>query len=528
MTSPVTIGAPSGVRPLDDPLAVGDVLRATASSRPGAPAIVDEKGTMTYAELDAAADNVAGGLASLGITHGDAVAYLLYTQREALISFFACARLGAVVVPLNQRLTATEIAYQIDAASVRHVIVDHRLSELLDGMEERMGDGSCAVTVVGSEEDGFAALERTGSLTNRTLDRVPSADDVCSIWFTSGTTGPPKGAVVRHRSEIAAAIALAVSCSFTSETRLLGAAPLFHRAPTVVTIAAILVGGAIYLREAFRPDEVLDLIERERLTAGFIVPTMAWMLVNAPGARDRDLASMDCWMSASSPLTPALEEAINSTFDLPHGVSNFYGITEILLLTGRRGGTPGSVGRVVSQVALRIFDGARFLPAGEVGEIVAAAPTTFSHYLNNPAATDSATITIDGRCWYRSGDVGYLDSNGDLFLVDRAKDMIISGGENVYSAEVEFAVAAHPAIAEVAVIGVPDEKWGERVIAYCTLVPAASEPTLESVWTDACAGLAKFKRPTEVRFVPQLPKNGFGKVRKDVIRRMAIDSPANH
>jgi acyl-CoA synthetase (AMP-forming)/AMP-acid ligase II len=294
-----------------------------------------------------------------------------------------------------------------------------------------------------------------------------------------------------------------------------------------MVMSAILVGGTTYLRETFNPAEVLDLIEREKLTTGFIVPTMAWMLVNSPGARDRDLSSMEGWISASSPLTPALEKAINSTFNLPHGASNFYGITEILLLTGRHGNsTPGSVGQVVNQVELRIFDDQRFLPVGEIGEVVAAAPTTFCHYINDPTATEAAVIEVNGRQWYRTGDVGYLDAAGNLFLVDRAKDLIITGGENVYSAEVELAVANHPSIGEVAIVGVPDDKWGERVVAYCTLAPGASEPSIESVWEQACASLAKYKRPSEVRFLPELPKNGFGKVRKDVIRRLATEVSA--
>jgi acyl-CoA synthetase (AMP-forming)/AMP-acid ligase II len=294
-----------------------------------------------------------------------------------------------------------------------------------------------------------------------------------------------------------------------------------------MALSAVLTGGTTYLRETFDPNDVLDLIESERLDAGFIVPTMAWMLVNSPGARDRDLSSFERWISASSPLTPALEETINSTFNLPYGVSNFYGITEILVLTGRRGSTAlGTVGSVVNQVELRIFGGQHFLPVGEIGEVVAAAPTTFCHYINDPTATEAAVIVVGGRQWYRTGDLGYLDADGNLFLVDRAKDMIITGGENVYSAEVELAIANHPSIGEVAVVGVPDEKWGECVVAYCTLAPGSPEPSVESVWEEACAGLAKYKRPTEIRFLPELPKNGIGKVRKDVLRRLSAEAYA--
>lgn len=511
---------------LDRAISVSDILRTTARAMPQRTAIVDEAGSLSYSEFDTTVDRLAAGLRRNGITAGDRVAYLLWNQREILISYFAIARLGALTVSLNFRLTPEELSYQLGTAECKAIIVDKDLAELASkaisisklsilqivaGAEARPGQLTFSDALRGDAED------------NLQFPTV-SAEADSGIWFTSGTTGRPKGAVVKHRSAVASATLSAIVSRFPEELRSLAVAPLFHRgAMENFALAIVMCGGTNFLFKRLSPAQTLEYLNKYKIHLAFIVPTMAWQLVHEPSAENKTLPYLTHWMSASAPLPPVLVERIQEKFKLPNGVINAYGITEMLFVSNcppaMLAKKPGTAGLPVPNTQIIIHDEARgILPTGEVGEILISGPTAFSHYLNNEKATRDAIINLDGIDWYRSGDVGVIDADGYLAIKDRKKDMIISGGENVYCAEVELALIEHPLVHEVAVVGVPDEKWGEIVVAV--IVKATDALVDLDEIAKSCSSLASYKRPREVICLEALPRNSFGKVRKDLVRAM--------
>ncbi|MBR1130844.1 class I adenylate-forming enzyme family protein [Bradyrhizobium iriomotense] len=511
---------------LDRAISVSDVLRATACATPQRDAVVDEAGSLSYRQFDETVDRLAAGLQRLGVGAGDRVAYLLWNQRELLLSYFSIARLGALTVSLNFRLTAEELAYQLTAAKCKALIVDEDLAGLAS---QAVANSGLQIQVIvcgnGGRPDQLRFDDLLGGSTEDIASfPIVSSDADSGIWFTSGTTGRPKGAVVKHRSAVAAATLSAIALGFPDEVRSLGVAPLFHRgAMENFALPVVMCGGTNFLFKKFDAARTLQNLEKYRIQLAFIVPTMAWQLVHEPLAEKKSLPHLTHWISASAPLPPVLAERIQERFRLPNGVTNAYGITEMLfvskcppaMLTKKL----GTAGLPAPGTQIVIHDEKRgVLPHGEVGEILISGPTAFSRYLDNEQATREAIINLNGQEWYRSGDVGVIDEDGYLAIKDRKKDMIISGGENVYCAEVELVLIDHPSIREVAVVGVPDEKWGEVVVA--AIVKAADAPIDLDDIVRSCASLASYKRPREVVCLDALPRNSFGKVRKDLVREM--------
>jgi fatty-acyl-CoA synthase len=283
-----------------------------------------------------------------------------------------------------------------------------------------------------------------------------------------------------------------------------------------------------FLFKRFNAAQTLLYLEKYRINVAFIVPTLAWQLLNEPSAENKTLPHLTHWISASAPLPPLLAERIHEQFKLPNGIINAYGITEMLfvsacppaMLSKKR----DTAGLPVPNTRIIIHDEKRgILPNGEVGEILVSGPTSFSHYLNDEQATRDAITNLNGNAWYRSGDVGVIDADGYLAIKDRKKDMIISGGENVYCAEVEQALSEHPAIQQVAVVGMPDEKWGEIVVAVVVKSPGHIID-LDAILR-GCTSLASYKRPREIICLDELPRNSFGKVRKDKLRAIVRETP---
>lgn len=518
---------------LDRAISVSDVLRATACATPQRDAVVDEAGSLTYREFDTTVDRLAAGLQRLGVGAGDRVAYLLWNQRELLLSYFSIARLGALTVSLNFRLTAEELAYQITAAKCKALIVDEELAGLAS---QAIANSGLQMQLIVCGKCGQPDQLRFDDLLGGSTEDIPSFPIVSSdadsgIWFTSGTTGRPKGAVVKHRSALAAAMLGAWCIRISEPIRVLGVAPLFHRgAMENVALPVVMCGGTQFLFKKLSASQTLEYLEKLEINTAFIVPTMAWQLLREITTETKPLPHLVNWLSASAPLPPALAEQITKRFELPNGVINTYGITEMLFVStcpppmlSRK---PGSAGLPAPATQIAIYDDKRgVLPRGEIGEILISGPTAFSHYLDNEQATREAIINLNGREWYRSGDVGVLDEDGYLAIKDRKKDMIISGGENVYCAEVELALIDHPSIREVAVIGVTDEKWGEIVVA--AIVKATDAPVDLNDIVRSCASLASYKRPREVVCLDALPRNSFGKVRKDLVREMVRERLAS-
>ncbi|UPJ52661.1 AMP-binding protein [Bradyrhizobium sp. 200] len=509
---------------LDRAISVSDILRTTSRGMPQRTAIVDEAGSLSYFEFDVDVDRFASALSKIGVRAGDRVAYLLWNQRELLISYFAIARVGALTVSLNFRLTPEELSYQLAAADCKAIIVDKDLAELASKAIS-LSNLSIFQIVAGAEAQP-GQLAFADALRGHAEDIVPfptvSADADSGIWFTSGTTGRPKGAVVKHRSAVASATLCAIVFGFPDEVRALGVAPLFHRAAVEnIALPVIMRGGTNFLFKKLSPAQTLAYLEMYKINAAFIVPTMAWQLIHEPSAGNKALPHLTHWISASAPLPPVLAERIQEQFKLPNGVLNAYGITEMLLVSAcppaMLAKKPGTAGLPAPNTQIVIHDEKRgILPNGETGEILISGPTAFSHYLNNEQATRDAIINLNGTAWYRSGDVGVIDADGYLAIKDRKKDMIISGGENIYCAEVEQVLSENPAIQEVSVVGIPDEKWGEIVVA--AVVSHADHSIELDAIVKGCTALASYKRPREIVLLEQLPRNSFGKVLKDKLR----------
>ena len=422
-------------------------------------------------------DKLSAYLVEQGIKHKESVAYLFFNQWETLAIYHAITRIGAIGVAINHRLTPVEMQYQIDETRSKILLYDESLKEIAGTLTEL-----CATLehFVGSDGDvtNDLANETITNIIEKPLPDITWAesdineDDDSGIWFTSGTTGKPKGAIVQHASSVWSATSTALSLGINNKTRLLSAAPLFHRgAMEDMHLAVTLTGGVHYMVHKFNPLDVLERIQRDKITHAFIVPTMARMMLDVPNADQFDLSSLQCWMSASAPLREDLASEIRQVFKLaPQVLTNCYGITESLL------------------------------NATCLGDALIASPTRVGL---PPPGMSVRVITADKSF--------ILDD-----LLDRSKDMIISGGENIYCVEVESAIAAHPEINEIAVVGMPDKKWGEKVVAV--VVRKKGALISEQGILLQCHNLANFKHPREIYFVEQLPKNSFGKVQKKEIK----------
>jgi acyl-CoA synthetase (AMP-forming)/AMP-acid ligase II len=513
---------------LDQGLTIGAVLRATACAAPDKIAIEQDDLTLTWAEFDDRVDRLACALQDAGVAKGARVAYLFWNQWEILLAYHAVTRIGAVVVSLNYRLTAVEVADQLRRSAAAALIYDESFAETVAAAVAAL-DRRPLCVAAGAKVGPAAAT--VAEMTARPAPRRPEiglalsdADD-SGIWFTSGTTGVPKGAVVRHASSVWSGTLMAHAIGVRHDSRLLTVAPLFHRgAMEDFHLGATLHGATHVFMTRFEARRMLDMMERRRITHAFVVPTMSWLVLNEPSAGEYDLSAMECWMSASAPFPAELQEGLRHRLRLGADViANAYGITESLFNTycapAELRARPTSAGRVVPAMRVAIWDEAHgFLADGAVGEIVTGGPTTFRTYLDDEAAFRAATFAADGIDWYKSGDLGFRDAGGHFHIVDRKKDMIITGGENVYSVEVETAIARAPKVAEVAVIGLPDRKWGETVVA--AVVARKGETLTADDVIAACADLSPYKRPRHVHLVDALPRNSFGKVQKPALKAM--------
>jgi long-chain acyl-CoA synthetase len=482
---------------------LADLVRRAAATVPGKPALVSAAGTVTWAELDDRIDRLAATLLARGLAAGARVGILLPNSIEFAVAYFAALRAGLVAQPLNTAYTAAELGYQLGDAQSALVIADDALAPLVDGP---------AVLVTGSDAwqsalaDPVAPVEARGG-----------GEDLAVLLYTSGTSGRPKGAMLSHRALLANLDQLAgiTPAVVAAEDVVLLVLPLFHvyglNAGLGMTAYAAATG---LLADRFDPVETLELVRDHQVTNIIGAPPMyvAWSMLPELGD---SLASLRLAVSGAAPLPAAvLSEVLDST---GHHVFEGYGLTEtapVLTTTlCSEVAKPGSIGRSIPGVELRLIDDSGDDADDEdPGEIVVRGRNLFSGYW--PDGADAP----DGDGWFRTGDVAYADADGDLFLVDRIRELILVSGFNVYPREVEDAIATHPDVAEVAVLGVAHPYTGETVRAL--VVPrSGSTPTTESVIEHAAARLARFKCPTSVEFVDELPHSVTGKVAKGKLRR---------
>lgn len=477
----------------------------------------------TYEDLDLRTNALADVLRGMGVGKGDRVALVTFNSPHMLETLLAIAKVGAVTVPINCRLTASEIRFILDDSGSTVVFASTQTAETVQGsivgtaVRDLITIPSAAERAA-SSTSSFEELVASGD-TARVVEDI-AQDDLCLLMYTSGTTGSPKGAMLTHGNILWNAIhnlTLAEEGLTPRDTNL-SAAPLFHiGALGALTLPLFYTGGTSVIMESFVPEAWLDAVERYRPTVAFCVPAMWAALDSAPSIDDRNLDSLRYVLSGGAPCPVVLIDAFQArglNFTEGFGLSETAPLVAVLN-SSEVVSHAGSIGKPFMHVELRIVDesGADVQP-GSIGELAIRGPNVFIGYWNRPDATKETLK--DG--WFLSGDLARQDEEGYYFIVDRKKDMIISGGENVYATEVEQVIYRHPAVAEVAVIGQPDPKWGEAVTAVVVCTPTGEVGTDELIaWTRN--HLAAFKCPRAVVFLDALPRTATGKVLKRELRK---------
>ncbi|WP_267625712.1 class I adenylate-forming enzyme family protein [Gordonia sputi] len=468
--------------------------------RAAAPCVRDDHTELDYASFAARVDAAAEQFDALGVRRGDVVATFLPNRVELLIAIAAAWRLGAIATPVNPAFTASEAEYQLEDSGARLVLVD---DDALPATSDR--------SVLHVDDLATAA-------SSWTPPEPPQMSDDALLIYTSGSTGRPKGVRLAHDNLHYMASAMKELMSLTPADHALLVLPLFHvNAICVSFLAPVLAGGQLTITGKFSPSRFFTDLHTLSPTYFSAVPTIYALLVSHPDVSAEAFESLRFAICGAAPISKELLDHVESTFGVP--ILQGYGLTEGTCasacnpLDGQR--KSGTVGPALPGQTIRIVtpDGAD-APTGEPGEVLISGPNVMRGYLNRPDAT--ASTVVDG--WLHTGDVGTLDADGYLTLVDRIKDMIIRGGENLYPKEIENALATHPSVLECAVVGAPDPIYGEVPVAFVVAYP--DQPVREAELTDHVASiLTKAKRPNEINVVDQLPRNPVGKIDKPGLRR---------
>lgn len=497
-------------------ISLSDVLTRHALIRPEVCAFVDQRRRCTFGELDHRVTRLASALSVRGVTAGDRVAVLGLNSLELVESWIAAQRLGAIAVPVNFRLAADEIAFVLSDSGATAIVVDASLAPTVAAARHSAPALQTVVTIDGD-------LDAIVDTATSELPAVSVGDDAPAfIMFTSGTTGFPKGAVLTHRNlYLHAFSSIATLGHRLDDTCWMAVAPLFHTAGVSGMLPTFMTGGKVVIPPSggFDPEAIVATIVDEQVSSCWMTPAQ-WQLVCAiTDLAERDLSCLRRVWWGAAPASTTLLQRMVETFDGAEIVAAF-GQTECSPITCLLRGDDavrkiGSVGTPMLNVDMRIVDhDMNDVDRGEVGEIVYLGPLLMREYWNRPAETAEA---FRGG-WFHSGDLVRQDEDGYVYVVDRCKDMIISGGENIYSAEVENVIATHPKVAEVAIIGVPEPVWGETPVAVIAPRDRDNAPTDEEIENHCLAHLAPYKRPRYVVIVDSLPRNASGKVLKSRLR----------
>jgi long-chain acyl-CoA synthetase len=508
---------------------LSSTLDRAASLYPDKTAVIDGPVRHTYAELAKRVAAVDAGLAGLGVGAGDVVALLMLNSHRHLECWFAIPRGGAVITDLNIRLVPAEQQAILDDCGATVLIVDDAFLEVGLGLADACASVRHVVHAgQGATPEGAVAYEALATGAGRPA-AVLDEDALAGIFYTGGTTGRAKGAMLTHRSLLANAKHVLIAWEYTAKDRYLHAAPMFHLADGCSTYGLTWCGGTHVIIPAFDPELTIRTIAEERVTRTLLVPTMINMVVDHPALAEHDLSSLERITYGSSPMPDELQRKAMERIDCDW--LQAYGMTEAspLVLTcgvedhdrGARGEEPyrtrlraAGTPVVGVDVEVRRADGTT-ADVGEPGEIWVRGENLMIGYWKREQETADA---FDADGWYRSGDAAYRDRDGYLYIVDRMKDMIISGGENVYSSEVENAIYAHPAVVEAAVFSVPDERWGERVHAAVVLRDGVSVEA-DAIIEHCRPLIAGYKLPRSVDIhLEPLPKSGAGKILKVALR----------
>lgn len=500
-------------------LTVGNILTRNAINFPGKEAIIFEGKRITYGELNQRVNRLANALLGLGIKKGDKVSILFQNSNQFIESYFAVAKIGGVAVSLNSRLSPKELLQNIDFSDSKVLIYSDVFSETIDAIRKELT--KIKKFIIDSQQEVSNAMNFE-EIIQKNTEKEPEVDvkesDGCELLFTGGTTGIAKGVYRTHHSVIWSGMLAFHDLRLTIDARLLVTAPLFHVAALDdLMVGATLNGATMFILRGFDPVKCLEGIRDEKLDFAFFVPLMFQVLFMIP-EMEKYLGSMKIWGSAAAPMTLELRDKIIKTFPQIN-LFEVFGQTEnpwiSVMYSHNSGDRPESCGVAATCTVVRLVDdNDNEVPRGEVGEIVVQGPATMLEYYKNKEETKKTLK--DG--WLHTGDLGRFDKDGYLYIVDRKKDMIITGGENVYAVEVENVLVNHPKVQEVAVIGLPDEMWGEKVTAVIVLT-SGQEATEEEIIAFAKDNLTHYKCPKEVKFTEALPKSSLFKVLKQELRK---------
>lgn len=505
-----------------------DMLEFAAARYPEQPAMLDTDSgrRYTYAEWDERVNNVANALRALGVRKGDHVLQVMKNREETCAVHMACQKLGATNTPVNFRWTSGEIEHCAADCEPGVIVFEETSREAVLDVVGHLDHAPQLLYVGPAAPEGARSFDElvAASETVRPDEHV-TEDDIALMLYTAGTTGRPKGVPRSQRAEYAATVGQVVEHRYSLGERTLGVMPLFHTMGMHSLTGMISLNGLFVAMPDWDTEQALQAIEAESLSSLYLIPTLFHSLVNHPAFDRHDTASVRKLGYAGAPMLSSLVEDCIANFD-PDIFVNHYGSTEVYIFATypepRK--KPGCSGRAAFHTEIRIVEPdpeptvgpEDTVPAGESGEIIVRlCDDAFGGYYNRPDATAKA---LRGG-WYFTGDTGYFDEDGDLWVSGRVDDMINTGGENVYPVEVEEELARHPEVSEVAVVGLPDERWGQAVTAF--VVPARDDLTQKEL-DDYCrssTSLAPFKRPKRMVFVEEIPKSPVGKL----LRRMLIN-----
>jgi long-chain acyl-CoA synthetase len=498
-------------------LTVGRAFTLALQKSANRPAILSSSGVITHGELNERSDALAAGLLALGLKHGDRIAVAMPNRPEYVIIAIACAKAGLVLVTLNYRFTAQEYRNQIRDSGAAAVIYADSIAALSTISRDMAGLKSICLGVPKHGETTWDSLFASGT---GSVPEAPVAEtDLLYLGYTSGTTGRPKGAMVTHRNRVLAYHYWALEFGLTADDVMLHCAPFHHSAPFTFVLCQLYIGGQVVILDHFDPNSCLEAIERAGVTWAFWVPFMSERILDALRQSDqrRNLSTFRMIISGAAPLPTRTKLALLDGFKGCE-LHEFYGATEAGVITNLRPNHQSWKIRCVGQpvfdmeIAIR-NEASQELPRGEIGDIWLRGPTLFSGYFKDP----EKTAAMFDRDWCTLGDIGWVDEENFLYIIDRRKDVIKSGGVNVYPIEIEEVLLEDTDIAEVAVVGVPDEVWGEAVHAVLVCRPGAAQES-DRLIRLCREKLAGYKVPKSIEFRAELPRNANGKILKRVLR----------
>ncbi len=497
-----------------------DIVKIGEQNRADHHAIIYRDQLISYCEFAQSIWRCADALRDAGIQPGDFVALLLPNCPEVVIAYYAITAIGAVAVPSNPMLKPPELAYIWGDAKVKGVFTAESLVPNVEAALATRNQPRAFIVSVGAETTDHRATPWSQWLADKDGAQRPEntirEEDIAICIYTSGTTGRPKGALLTHRNLIVNCRQITQALPFTENDNFMCVLPLFHSfAATVCQNLPLFLGGTMTLLDSFLPSRAMEAVEKHRITVFCGVPAMYAAFLNFPTDREYDLSSLRMCVSGGAPMTASILSAFEAKLGKPilegDGPTECSPVTSVNPLDGER--KVGSVGLPVPGVQIKIFDDNDVeLPTGEIGEIVVRGENVMRGYLNRPEETAAAMR----NGWYHTGDLGRFDEDGYLYIVDRKKDMVIVSGLNVYPREVEEVLSGHPAVADVAVVGMPDALRGEKVVAAIVLRPGQTV-TVRDMERFCRKQMANYKVPREIIFRDSLPRSATGKVQKRLL-----------